>query len=114
MNLFFWRKNLTIDTFASGLADEFYSQIQPEMAEQFFQGVISKENKVKKDVKLRANVENSFSKAIEQIDYFRQIHSLGVYGKARLHLSFMERLKTLGYADELAKRVNEFLMLKTP
>lgn len=111
MDIFFWRKNRAIDTFANGLADEFYSRVQPRVAEEFFQGTKQKD---KKDSKSRVQIENTLNESIKQLDYFRRVHSLGVYGKARFHLSFTDRLKALGYADDLASRINEILLIKTP
>ena len=113
MDLFFWRKNNKIDKFASALADEIYSSIQPVAAAQYFENTASKESK-KKAIKSIAHTEGVLSAAISKIKQFRETHQLGVYGKARLHMKFMERLEELGYQSNVAKKCNEFIMLHTP
>ncbi len=110
MNLFFWKKNRNIDIFASDLANEFYSRVQPDAAHSFFE----KTPKDKHEKKSRKQTEATIQDAIKRLEQFRITNSLGVYGKARFHLKFTERLKELGYGADIAKRINEFIMLKTP
>lgn len=45
---------------------------------------------------------------------FKKQHSLGVYGRAQLHLNFMQRLNQLGYSDDITKYLNEILLVRSP
>ena len=45
---------------------------------------------------------------------FKSVNKLGVYGKAKFHLEFVERLKELGYKDQVAEAINEEILIKTP
>lgn len=103
--LFFWRKNKEIDRFAISLADELYSQIPPSMLE----AVATKANK-----KFARHWEKEINATIVRLRDYKALHSLGVYGKARLHLTFMERLRSHGYAEDIIKELNDFLLVKTP
>lgn len=110
MSLFFWKKNKVIDIFASNLANEFFSAIQPEVARSYF----SKPATDKREKKMIKNIDDKIRDIIKKIEQFRASNSLGVYGKARLHLKFTERLKDLGYDNHVATKINEHIMLKTP
>lgn len=110
MSLFFWRKNKVIDIFASALADELYSAVQPEAAT----GYVGKGAGEKKADKSRKKIDRKLDDMVLKIQQFRSANSLGVYGKARLHLRFTERLKELGYEAKVADRFNEILLLRTP
>ena len=100
MNLFFWKKNKVVDIFATDLASEFYSSIQPQVASEFLKNKGS--NKKKKDKAVR-KVEGKIQDMIREVDQFKTLHSLGVYGKARLHCLFRARLVEMGYVWEVAK-----------
>lgn len=108
MMVFFWKKNKEIDLFANSIANDFYSRVQPELAQDYF---VNRAEKSKKSVSI---VERTIRDIAGKVQQFRASHSLGVYGKARLHLSFMERLKDLGYDNNLAKKINEIILIKTP
>ena len=119
MNLFFWKKNNTIDVFSNSLANEFYSSIQPVVAKDFFTQEIKdkklkKGKNAKKTGKEKQQIDYQIDSIINQINQFKQIHSLGVYGKARLHLKFSERLKELGYDESITKKINDYIMVRTP
>jgi len=103
--LFFWKNNKIIDGFAISLADELYSHVQPDAMEAY---IANKKNKEAK------KPERKIKDIIEQFKQFKTIKSLGIYGKARLHLTFTERLKELGYEKDLANKINEIILLKTP
>jgi septation ring formation regulator EzrA len=105
MGLFFWKKNKAIDVFASALADELYSTLQPELARN------SLENQSRKS---QQKMERKLRDITTRVNQFRETNSLGVYGKARLHLIFTERLKTLGYDKRVAETLNEKILLRTP
>jgi hypothetical protein len=116
MIIFPWKKNKYIDDFATLLADEFYSQILPDLANEHF----TKQNgnsDNKKQLKTKKNnaqkVNQAVVAAISEVSDFRKSQKLGVYGKARLHMKFMERLTELGYRQEIAKKLNEAILLKT-
>lgn len=108
MGLFFWKDNKKIDTFASAIADDLFSHIQPEVALQYFRGV-SQKNK-KKDRK----IEQKVAGVVAQIKQFREANSLGIYGKARLHKKFTERLHELGYDIAVTNKLDEIILLRMP
>lgn len=110
MGLFFWKKNKEIDGFASDLANELYSEIQLPVLSDYFNPT----SKDKKAAKLRNKADGKLLGLAKKIQNFRSENSIGVYGKARLHMKFKERLKELGYDDDIITQVNEYLMLKTP
>jgi len=110
MPIFFWKKNREIDQFAQELADNFYSQSRPETLEASL--TTDRHNK-KKQSKIDRQVERQLSNLLSSIQLFRTQHSLGVYGKARLHMKFTARLEELGYPTSLADQLNKFLMLNT-
>jgi hypothetical protein len=108
MQLFFWKKNRQIDAFAHNLANDLYSTVQPDAALAYATQSASKSKK--SDAKTARKLDD----LIMQVKQFRLDNSVGVYGKARLHLKFMERLKELGYQDKVAEKINEVIMLRTP
>jgi len=42
------------------------------------------------------------------------MNNLGVYGKARFHLTFMERLREHGYDNSFVKEINDHLLVSVP
>ena len=110
MSLFFWKKNKVIDMFANELANELFSTIQPDAASQYLTSSIDNKDTRKARKKIDAQIDN----IIKRVQQFRTVNSLGVYGKARFHLKFTERLEDLGYETSIAKKINEHIMLKTP
>lgn len=110
MDILFWRKNKKIDEFAIALADGFYSSLPPNMIEIYYGlGVNNKQEK-----KITKKIETIIKQAVSEIKEFKTQHSLGTYGKARLHMQFRDRLVELGYDSEIGLRLNEVIMLKTP
>ena len=103
--LFFWRFNKQIDEFATSLADELYSQVTPEM--------ISAANK-KADKKISKQWDKQVNGVILKINQYKFSHGLGIYRKARLHQTFMNRLEVHGFAKKFVKELNEHLLLNTP
>ena len=108
MNLLFWKKNKVIDTFAADLASDFYSSIQPQVVLSFLEG----HDHGKKADKHDRKVEGRIHDMLRQVDQFRALHSLGVYGTARLHMKFRVRLEELGYHADVAKRIDEIMVLQ--
>jgi len=100
--ILFWRKNKLIDNFAVILADEVYSQLPPEM--------LGKQN-VKK---LSRRFDKEIDRIIIKFRDFRVMNNLGVYGKARFHLTFMERLREHGYDNSFVKEINDHLLVSVP
>lgn len=116
MNIFPWKKNKAIDRFANSLADEIYSRILPELASEHYTNNSTRiENK--KELKNKKNntqiVNQAVASAISEFRKFRKSQRLGIYGKARLHMKFMERLTELGYEQKIAKKLNEEILFKT-
>jgi len=114
MNIFFWKKNKQIDAFAIILADELYSQIQPQVAIDFMKAAIEEKKQTGKSNKQNIRIYKILEDAAYQIVVFKKKHSLGVYGKARLHLNFMQRLNELGYPEDITKYLNEILLVRSP
>ncbi|MGI9221423.1 MAG: hypothetical protein ACR2QS_10375 [Woeseiaceae bacterium] len=106
MGLFFWKDNKKIDAFAFALAEDLYSQVQPEIAVQHFTGA-GLDNKKKK-----RKIEERFRALIGQMHEFCLTHSLGIYGKARLQKTFSDRLLELGYDDAVTHRLVETIVLR--
>lgn len=116
MQLFFWRKNKLIDEFAFQLADELFSTIHPTVALNYFdaQSGDSKNSNKKKDEQVHQKIIRALNNVIIKIQQFRELNKLGIYGKARLHLTFTERLKDLGYEAAVAEQINKLILLQTP
>ena len=118
MNLFFWKKNKTIDTFANSLANELYSNIQPQKANELILQLDDSKSKNKKalikEQKEKKRMELQIDSVVKQIVEFKEVNSLGVYGKARLHMKFSERLKELGYDSPITDKINKMIMIRTP
>lgn len=120
MKLFFWRNNRAIDQRAILIADDFFSQAPPDAAKAFLDSLgskkISRKNlRKKKSIAAEsANVESALWIVISRVMELKSEFSLGVYGKARLHMKFMSRLTELGYSESLAKQYNEIVLLETP
>ncbi|MEJ2362925.1 MAG: hypothetical protein P8Z75_16200 [Gammaproteobacteria bacterium] len=101
----FSHKNKQIDNFAKQLADEIYSHIPPALLEQDDKSA---------QKKLNRRIDKELQTAVTNLNNFKLMHKLGVYGKARFHLTFMERLRAHGYPESLVKEINEHLMVKVP
>jgi len=110
-----FKKNRLIDQFAQNLADEFYSQVLPAITRNYLLSSSSSTQKNKKQLeKQNKKVKDQLNDTILQVNQFRQTNKLGTYGKARLHMTFTERLIDLGYDEATAKEVNKILLLQTP
>lgn len=108
MGLMFWKNNRKIDAFAQAIADDLYSYVQPDVARQHVLG--GGGNKLSK--KRVAKVNQKFTDIVRQIERFEDSHSLGVYGKARLHKQFNERLGELGYTTDVVNKITESFLLR--
>ena len=117
MNLFSWKKNKTIDMFASELANEFFSLVPPDIIHAYFkskqQDRKNRQNK-SKNKKENRSVESNLMSLVKQMQQFKILHSLGTYGKARLQLKFNERLEELGYDKETVSQLSDFVLLHNP
>ena len=107
MGLFFWKKNNVIDKFANDLANELYSDIQPQLIAEYMSG--EETANVKKYGK---KIDNRLSGVVKAVQQFRLTHSLGVYGKARLQLKLNERLEELGYEKKAIDKLNRMILLR--
>jgi len=111
-----WQKNKEIDRFANLLADELYSRIQPDLASEYFNdrnASIERKKDLKNKMNKAQNVDQALGSVIAEFKKFRESEKLGIYGKARLHMKFMERLTELGYAQDIARKLNEQILFKT-
>lgn len=115
-SLLFRKKNSIIDHFAHNLAAEFYSRISTEQVTEYFSPIEASSNlkKADKSQAKRDQITMIFNEVILQVQQFKTIHKLGIYGKARLHLIFTERLKDLGYPPAIAAEVNKTILIRTP
>jgi len=114
MNFFFWKKNKQIDIFAILLADEFYSHIQPQVAIDFVKETTRGRKQSGTTNRQNIRINKILEDSARQIIAFKEQHSLGVYGKARLHLIFMQRLNQLGYSEDITKYLNEIILVRSP
>jgi hypothetical protein len=105
--LWFGRKNKEIVAFAKSLADEFFENVPPALIEKQYD---KKDQKGAKKAKRRYLA--SLDDTIEAIVRFKQQNKLKVYGKAKLYLEFTNRLKSLGYEQHLADKVQETIVLR--
>lgn len=114
MKLFFWTKHKAIDRHARLIADELYSRVLPEDATSYIEGAQIKTKKaIKQQKKKLTRVEQVIHDTANNIQEFKRTESLGVYGKARYHLTFMERLNELGYPEDTTKKLNDILLMKS-
>ena len=102
---FLFPKNKRIDGFATRMADDFLSAIPLDVTKQCLAN-----NSDKKKTKV---LESKMKDIAIQFQQFKKQEKLGVYGIARLHLTFMNRLELLGYDQDRAKQINEMIMLKS-
>lgn len=110
----FWKKNRKIDEFAQQMADEFFSQVQPDVAEKFFETDADDAGKKSARKNKTHAVSTQLDGTAGRLKLMKEELNLGVYGKARFHMKFMSRLEQLGYSKDLAGRINQHLMLNTP
>lgn len=106
MGLFFWKDNRKIDQFARAIADELFSQVQPESASRFFSGKSGLEKR-----QLR-KIEQKFNDTLLQARRFCASNSLGIYGKARLQKQFNDRLTELGYDSGVVSRISQSMLMQ--
>ena len=106
MGLFFWKDNKKIDAFAFALAEDLFSQVQPDVVVQHFTGA-GLDNKKKK-----RKIEERFQALVQQMHEFNLTNSLGIYGKARMQKTFSDRLLELGYDDAVTHKLVEAIVLR--
>jgi site-specific recombinase len=106
MGLFFWTNNKKADAFANAVAEDLFSHIRPDVAQQHFQGVLQKNKKKQR------KVEQYLESVITQMQQFSSTNSLGIYGKARLQKQFGDRLLELGYDTATTKSLVENILFR--
>jgi len=106
MGVLFWRNNKEIDSVARAIADDLFSNVQPEVAGDVLAG------KADLPKKKASKVEQKFTDVVLQIKRFSERKGLGVYGKARLQQKFNERLEELGYQEQAVKKLSELILLR--
>ncbi|AFL72842.1 hypothetical protein [Thiocystis violascens] len=108
MGLFFWnRQSKRVEAFAMELATDFFGQVSPEALAGFFRDE-------RLDKKNRKRIDAQMQNLVLRLIQFKQLHKLGVYGKAKFHQVFIGRLEELGYDAAAIRELNTLLMLKTP
>ena len=108
MRWWFWSKtSKQAEAFAVELGTHFFGKVSPDGLSEYFRG--GDRNK-----KTRKGVETEIHDLTLRLNQFKQLHKLGVYGKAKFHQAFMTRLDELGYEQQAIKQLNELLMVKTP
>lgn len=108
--MFFGKKNQKIDGFAQNMADDLYSQLPPENAHLY---VFEADSSEKISQKIKNDAIRKMNEKIVLFQQFKKANKLGLYGKARLHMKFTERLKELGYAESVAEELNKAIMLRS-
>lgn len=106
---FFFKQNKQMNTFAIQLADDLFSAVPFELINEYMEHEYGKERSSNKIGKRIDGVLNDLAEKIQQ---YILSHNIGLYKKARLHLAFMGRLEELGYSANLAKKINEIILLK--
>lgn len=110
MGLLFWKNNKTIDTFANEAANNLFSTMQPQALQAFLSDSMD-DQQAKKFSK---TMDRAIQDQVVRINQFKKLHSLGVYGKARLHLKIRQRMSELGYSPDAAVKIDQMIMIRTP
>ncbi len=108
--LLFWKKSeemRRIEEFAAQLGSDFFGKVSPQALGDYFQPD-------RLDKKSRKHIEKEIQALALRISQFKALHKIGVYGKARLHQLFMERLEELDYPPKAVRELNKLLMVKSP
>lgn len=103
----FRQRNRKIDAFAFSVADEVYSYVQPEEAEEYFITGMSKDKR-----KVQRRIDQQLQDTINKMRSFISTNSLGIYGKARLQKKFNDRLIELGYDARVTRKLVEVILLR--
>ncbi len=104
----FWNKtSKPIDAFAVELATFFFGTVSPDALAGYFRTDDG-------DKKTRKNIELQIHNLVLRINQFKDLHRVGVYGKAKFHQVFMARLAELGYDETAVKELNRLLLIRTP
>lgn len=106
MGILFWKDNKKIDVFATALAEDLFSNVQPDVAQQHFLGSGQKNKKKQRKTELK------LSALISQMQQFSATNSLGIYGKARLQKTFSDRLLELGYDVAVTNKLAETILTR--
>ncbi|MEW8030391.1 MAG: hypothetical protein AB2806_21980 [Candidatus Thiodiazotropha sp.] len=104
MFLFGKKKRLLID-FANQVAEELYRRVPPKIVDEHLSG---------KSKSATRKFNDGLDEGIMRIAQFKANEHLGIYGKAKLHQVFANRLLELGYSNELANEINQYILIKTP
>ncbi len=103
----FWfgkKKRLLVE-FANKSAEELFSTVPPALVEKHMGGKSKQATKT-----FQAGVDN----VLMRFAQFKAAEKPGVYGKAKAHQIFAQRLKELGYPDDVADEINSYILTKTP
>jgi len=98
---FFHRKS-EIDAFAKTMADEFSKTLPIDHIRSF------------EEKKYQNKLDKGLAKIIREVGICQSKKKMGVYYKARFHMIFMDRLREIGYPEDLIQNINKAVMLATP
>lgn len=112
MKLFFWKDNFMIDNFAKQLADDCFGSTPPPLLSAYFDPPVDAEKTKKSNAQRDATERRLYDMALKVVQ-FKQQMKLGIYGKARLLMTFQERLVELGYEQTQAERLGRHLLRRT-
>jgi hypothetical protein len=101
----FGKKKKVLIVAARQIADEFYTRAPPAAVKAYHK---------RSDKKAKKQFSGSLENTVMQVAQLKAGENLGIYGKAKLHQVFTMRLKELGYPDEVADEINEYILVKTP
>ncbi|NEX16511.1 MAG: hypothetical protein C1943_07765 [Halochromatium sp.] len=101
----FGKKKKILIAFAAQTADTLFSQAPPALVEK---------HRLEKSKQATKQFHASVEDALMRVAQFKASEKPGIYGKAKLHLVFANRLKELGYPDEVANEINAYILTKTP
>lgn len=101
----FGKKKAQLVGFANQTAELLFSRVPPGLVDEHRSGQSKKATKA-----FNQGVEN----ALMRVAQYKATAKPGIYGKAKLHLVFANRLKELGYPQQVADEINHYILTRTP
>jgi hypothetical protein len=101
----FGKKKRMLVEFSNQLAEELYSRVPPKIVEDHMSG---------KSKSATKQFTRAMDDTVMRVAQFKANNRPGIYGKAKLHQVFAERLSELGYSQDVSKEINHYILIKTP